>query len=221
LKKRIAKQEELISSYTERNSEKKLHIGCGANILEGWLNTDLNDNDENIAYLDAGRKFPLTSNSFDFVYSEHLFEHLDINQQLNMLEESIRVLKPGGIVRIATPSLDFLNDLYNNPGKTPNKEYISWATSTSSYLFSVKKNIEDENKFYCYVINNFYRAWGHKLIHNQDSLCGLAIQIGYSECKRVGLNESSHRSLQKVEKHGTIIPEKFNILETMVVELKK
>ncbi|MGI0107855.1 class I SAM-dependent methyltransferase [Salinimicrobium sp. WS361] len=221
LKRRFTKQENLFRSYGEGNSEIKLHIGCGANFLEGWLNTDIDDSDERIAYLDAGEEFPLSTESFDFIFSEHLFEHLNVEQQVIMLRESLRILKPNGIMRIATPSLGFLNRLYNNPDKELHEEYIKWAVETSPYLSAVKESIKDESKFYCYVINNFYKAWGHKMIHNFDSIYALAIQSGYSECKIAKVHESSIKAFQNIEKHGTVIPEKFNILETMVVELKK
>lgn len=217
----IKKREKLIEYYLNTNDIKKLQIGCGDNLLKDWLNTDLNDKLDKVAHLDAGVKYPLKSDCFDFIYSEHLFEHLNVDQQYNMLKESFRILKTEAIMRIATPSLDFLNDLYNYPEKEVNQEYINWAVRTSPYLLSVKKTIQDDSMFYCYVINNFYKAWGHKLIHNFNSLRSLALQVGFSEVNKAQVGKSRFEPLNNIERHGTIIPEKFNKLETMVIELKK
>jgi len=221
LKKRRVKQESLIRTYIDDNTEKKLHIGCGANLLSGWLNTDFNDQNGKVAFLDAGEEFPLPSESFDYVFSEHLFEHLDVDQQINMLKESLRILKPGGIARIAMPSLEFLFQLYSSSQKTENKNYVEWYVKTSPYLSSVKEKVADESFHYCYIINNFFKAWGHKMIHNFDSLKALALQIGYSGINKTEVGESDFQALKNIEKHGIIIPPSFNKQETMVLELKK
>lgn len=211
---------EVINIYFKKSQEKKLHIGCGTNFLNGWLNTDLNPKGGAI-FLDAGRKFPIANAQMDFIYSEHLFEHLTPGQQLNMLSESYRVLKKEGVVRIATPSLDFLFDLYNTPEKKENEMYISWSTTSSPYLEFVNKNIRSKESHYCYVINNFFKAWGHQMIHNFESLEQMALQTGFTIVKRCEVGKSTYSVLKGIEKHGEIIPEEMNLLETMVVELVK
>lgn len=221
LKNRISKRDALIHSYFKDNSLKKLHIGCGANLLEGWLNTDFNDKEENIAYLDAGEIFPLPLESFDYIFSEHLFEHLEVDQQINMLKESLRILKPNGIMRIAMPSLEFLFDLYSSPNTIENRDYVNWYIKHSPYLSKVNRQVNDESFHYCYIINNFFKAWGHKMIHNFDSLNSLANQAGFSQIIETEVGKSDFSDLQNIEKHGNIIPAVFNKQETMVVELKK
>ena len=54
---------------------KALHLGCGNNILKGWLNTDITTYD-NISYLNAEHPFPIEDNTLDYIFSEHMFEHL-------------------------------------------------------------------------------------------------------------------------------------------------
>ncbi len=218
--KRIKLQKKIIDSYIKNNEIKKLQIGCGTNILEGWLNTDLNCI-ETIVYLDAGEKFPIESGIFDFVYSEHLFEHLKVEQQLNMLKESYRILKKGGIIRIATPSLEFLFNLYANPNTLTNKQYVNWAVlniPNLKVLNIANINIEE---YYEYVINNFFKAWGHQMIHSYKSIKALALQCGYSKVKQVEVGKSDISFFQNIEKHGTIIPAEINIIETMVIEIIK
>jgi predicted SAM-dependent methyltransferase len=213
-------QKIIIDNYLKNNEIKKMQIGCGSNYLEGWLNTDLNYNDK-VAFLDAGAKFPVQSDTFDFTYSEHLFEHLKVEEQLNMLKESFRILKKGGVMRIATPSLDFLFNLYANPNTIENKRYVNWAVENIPNLKIVNNSIIDIEGHYNYVINNFFKAWGHQMIHNYASIEKLALQCGYSQVENCNVGESSYEMLKNIEKHGTIIPEEINLIETMVVELVK
>ncbi|SEP54867.1 class I SAM-dependent methyltransferase [Flavobacterium urocaniciphilum] len=218
--KSIKNQKTIIDNYVKNHDVRKLQIGTGSNILKGWLNTDLNDSNE-IAYLDAGAKFPLESDSFDYVYSEHLFEHLKVEQQVNMLQESYRILKKGGVMRIATPTLDFLFKLYNNPEKPESKDYVEYYINHFPQFKKVNELVIDKDEHYNYVINNFFKAWGHQVIHNFSSISKLALQCNYTQVKQTKVGESDIACFQNIEKHGTIIPERINEFETMVVEIIK
>lgn len=219
-KQSLKTQKILIDNYINNNEVKKMQIGCGSNILDGWLNTDLNDSYE-IAFLDAGGKFPISANTFDYIYSEHLFEHLKVEQQLNMFQESYRILKKGGVLRIATPTLDFLFDLYNNPKTPKSKDYVNYYISYFPQFKKVNELVIDKDEHYNYVINNFFKAWGHQMIHNFSSINKLALQCNYTQVRRAKVGESDIPFLQNIERHGTIIPERINELETMVVEIIK
>ena len=218
--KKVKNQKKIIENYIKNNEIKRLQIGCGSNFLEDWLNTDLNDSNK-IAFLDAGDVFPIESDSFDFIYSEHLFEHLKINQQINMLAESFRILKKGGIMRIATPNLDFLFKLYSESQSIDHIAYVEYAINSSPYLNSVKTSVVDKEEHYNYVINNFFKAWGHQMIHNFSSIKKLARQCNFTSVRKCEVGESEVLFLRNIEKHGTIIPVKINLIETMVVEIIK
>lgn len=217
--KRDFEQRKIIDGYLKNNEIKKLQIGCGSNFLEGWLNTDLNFN-EHVAFLDAGKIFPLESNSFNFVYSEHLFEHLTLESQLNLLTEGLRILKKGGVMRIATPSLAFLFNLYNYPEDLQNKIYVDWAVKNIPNLKMVNSVVNKED-YPNYVINNFFKDWGHQMIHNFESLKKLALQCGFAKVRECEVGKSDYPDLIKIEKHGTIIPPQINLMETMVLEIIK
>ena len=205
--------------YLTMTDVPKLHIGCGPFVMEGWLNVDINCYRPDIRYLDAGKPYPFTDHSFDYIYSEHLFEHLSIEEQTVMLQECYRILKPGGRMRLAMPNLHFLMELYLHPDKECNRRYLAW----SYHLFGMKQGIpEVAEKYYpIHVINNFFRLWGHQFIHTPESLKSLAQGIGFQDIRPYPIGNSDTPALQGLEKHGQNIPAWANELETFVVEMIK
>jgi len=91
--------------YFATTTTHRLHIGCGTCIKEGWLNVDIKPI-AGAEYMDAGRRFPFPCNSFHYIFSEHLIEHLNYFEARNMMDECYRVLRKGGVMRLATPSLE-------------------------------------------------------------------------------------------------------------------
>jgi predicted SAM-dependent methyltransferase len=213
------KSRAVFKKYLGQEGEKKLHVGCGSNIIESWLNTDIQTQDSRIAYLDAGRAFPLPDSAFDYVYSEHIFEHLTFSQGLNMLKECFRVLKPGGHVRLATPDIDFLMGLYNEPEKEIHKKYVKW--STNRFMPEISNTLQENEYSAAFVVNNFFHDWGHKVLYNFEGLELILKKTGFSNIIRQEVGKSDVLVYKQLEKHGEIIPKEFNELETIVVEAIK
>ena len=204
--------------YLQKETHHRLNIGCGRNQLKGWFNTDLKC-DNMTYYLDAGKTYPFSDNSFEYIFSEHLFEHLNIRQGINMLQECLRILKPGGIIRIAMPNMEFLIDLYLNPQKEENQKYLQW--STQSFLPDIENFYNGKYYLSEYVINNFFHDWGHQFIHTPKEFKILAEKIGFKHIQRCLVKNSEHAIFKSIERHGEIIPEWANILETFVYEMQK
>ena len=59
-----------------------------------------------LRYLDVGRPFRFDDDTFEAVYASHLLEHLEPDIAERCLNEVRRVLRPGGILRLAVPDLD-------------------------------------------------------------------------------------------------------------------
>lgn len=203
-----------IKKYLESHNETKLQIGCGGNLLFEWLNTDISLHicRRGAIYMDAGKPFPLPDRSIDYIYSEHIFEHLTEEQGLCMLKECRRVLKKDGVVRLATPNFCFLLDLYNNAQDPLINEYILWSTRTflgTDTLFSP-----------IFVINNFHTNWGHRIIYDFHTLKSQFLKAGFNNVYLCNIGESRYKAFLNIEHHQYCIPAKFNELETMVVEAK-
>lgn len=65
-----------------------------------------------LLFCDLKNGVPFADNSLDIVFTSHFLEHLSETDGLNFLEDCHRVLKPGGLLRILVPDLDFAAELY-------------------------------------------------------------------------------------------------------------
>jgi predicted SAM-dependent methyltransferase len=199
----------IIERYFAEREIKKLHIGCGKNILSDWLNSDFFPYGDNILHLDATDTFPFANDTFDYVFNEHMIEHISYSNGLAMLSECYRVLKNNGKIRISTPNLQFLIDLYKDNKSELQKEYIKWATDS----FIEGAPYYDDT----FVINNFVRDWGHLFIYDEKTLHSSLEKAGFTKIIRCDLNESKDKSLRNLENEKRM-PKGFLKLESVILE---
>ena len=87
-------EQKKVGPFLQR-TEKKLNLGCGPNPKAGWINIDLFDSHADLR-LDLREKWPFADASISHIYSEHVFEHFELQQEVpHFLSESLRVLQPG------------------------------------------------------------------------------------------------------------------------------
>lgn len=82
---------------------------------------------------DLSYGIPFNDNTVDFVYSSHFLEHLFLKDAAFILKESLRVLKPGGVVRISVPDLAYAIKLYNDGKKKEMLENYFFVNDDDSY----------------------------------------------------------------------------------------
>jgi len=119
----------------------KLHIACGARILEGWENRDMARAPKGTKPFNAIEPWEYPDESLDVVYSEDFIEHLCQKDQFTFIHQAYKKLKIGGIFRLNFPDiawslanwiitdngLDTNREYYHAPGGhvfVPTKEYI-------------------------------------------------------------------------------------------------
>lgn len=85
---------------------KMLNIGCGATHHPDWVNLDVSSSDSSVLPVDINNGLPFSADSISVCYSSHLFEHLDKEGARYFLAECMRVLKSGGVIRLAVPNLE-------------------------------------------------------------------------------------------------------------------
>jgi len=225
----------------ETRRYRKLQIGAGENVLPGWLNTDVEPVAEGVIFLDAAEAFPFDDAVFDYMFCEHTIEHVTYKAGLFMLKEAARVMKPGARIRIATPDAERIAGLLS-PVKTQDQEdYVRWSAVESLGLYSaVPSKLQERRPEWaldvkhirhcfpepghdcaCFVVNNFFRSYGHLFLYDEKTLAAAMQEAGFALATRVEPGRSEDPELDGIEWHGRVIGDGINRFETMVVEARR
>ena len=203
-----------IQAYIDSHDTRKLQIGAGSNGLKGWLNTTLYPFDEGMVFMDGTVTFPFPDNSLDYVFSEHVIEHVKFEHGMFMLKESFRTLKSGGRIRIATPDLAKIIAIYTNPNGNAQQLYIKWIMDT------FRPHIGEYNP--AHVINQSFHGWEHVFIYDKPTLKKAFEDAGFVDVKQYKPNHSDDEHLNKIEQHGQYVGSNDAMLyETMIFEGRK
>ena len=103
-----------------------LNVGCGNKFHKDWTNIDMSSNSPYVKTHNLLKGIPFPDNNFDVIYHSQVLEHFQKDDAPNFIKECYRVLKPGGIMRIAVPDLEnivkeYIKHLHKNIDE-PNKQ---------------------------------------------------------------------------------------------------
>jgi len=208
-----------IGVYFATNRTHKLHIGAGGCLLgpRGWLDTDIEPRwPDKIVQLNATKPMGFEDNTFDYVFTEHVIEHMPYESGVAMLKEINRVLKPGGKLRISCPDLRFLIALYEDKLTDTQKAYLKRAA------WSDKSKAEVPHPTPCFVVNWFVRMGfpspaSHQFIYDEETLTAAMYEVGFNPIQRCELMKSDDPELEGLEAEWRL-PPGFLALESMTFE---
>ena len=114
---------------------KKLNLGCGDKILEGYVNVDIAESRAGKSpdvLCDLHKLEPFEDNSVDEILSVHVIEHFWRWEVADILQEWVRVLKPGGKMILECPNLisacvEFLKNPDACSGPGPEGQTTMWV----------------------------------------------------------------------------------------------
>jgi hypothetical protein len=81
----------------------KLHVGCGTNKLEGWINIDSVKSCQPDLVHDLSKPLPYGEFSADEIKAEGVLEHLDKYMRYCVFADWAKTLKIGGLIHIVVP----------------------------------------------------------------------------------------------------------------------
>jgi predicted SAM-dependent methyltransferase len=201
-----------VSRYLARPGFKAVQIGAGANRHEGWLHTNwfpIRPWGRQSIFLDVTRRFPFPDASLDYVFSEHMIEHVPYAGGLAMLRECMRVLKPGGRVRISTPDLRLTCSLLSGDLSPLQRAYVEWTAQHDVDPGDPPRAMA--------VINKTMRGWGHQFIYDEETLRESMERAGLIGITRYPVSESADPVLVGID-NAARRPEGFLNLESVVLE---
>lgn len=205
----------IIKDYFKKNNVRKIHLGCGGRIFSGWLNTDVNIYAD--CYLDLKNKLPFPDQSVDFIYSEHVLEHLEYLEAKNLLKECYRVLKPNGVIRTALPDLDFFIQGLKDEGNKKYQDFIRQKRLTYEKLANLPANINT-------MLNFIFFYCGHKYVYQDKTFIALLASLGFKNIKKAAVGQSDFFELNNLETDPRKRPLddlQFWLMQTMSLEARK
>ncbi len=156
----------------------RVHVGSGPhNLFADWWNVDVRPFPGVDEVMDATRTWPWRDLSA--VYGEHFLEHLDVAGAMAFLEEAARALRPGGVLRLSTPSLEWVWRTHLDPSAGP--DVLAAQT---------------------YRANRAFHGWGHRFLYSRPVLVRLLEAAGFSDLTFHAYGESDRDELRGLERHG-------------------
>lgn len=157
----------------------KLHLGCGSNSLEGWVNVDIESPIADLIH-DLRQPLPFPDGSVDRIFAEHMIEHIEYEEAIALIRECRRVLVPGGVVRVTTPDLVWLVT-----------NYAAAVTDRWGELWQPRSP--------CALLNEGMRSWGHKYLYDRADLRALFHDAGFVDVVDCDWRESIDPELSGLE----------------------
>ena len=148
----------------------KLHLGCGAKHIPGFVHVDVLD------YPHIDHRVPVNAlgfaedNSVDLIYAAHVLEHFGRHEVDQVLREWYRVLKRGGILRVAVPDFAAVVQRYTETGDTNELVGLVSGGQRDAYDF-------------------------HKIIFDERSLRERLLQAGFRSVARYDWRNTEHAFL--------------------------
>ncbi len=160
----------------------RLHVGCGTEVLSGWVNIDTKPLPGVDEVLDVTAGLPF--DSAVTIYAEHFLEHLSLDQGLAFLAECRRALSDEGILRLSTPNLDWVYATHYHPG-------------------GGSENANGQALDDCFRLNRAFRGWGHQFLYNGPMLEAVLHASGFASVHFRRYGESDMPELRGLERHET------------------
>ena len=93
-----------------------INLACGPVFLDNsnWINFDYVSSSKAVKKANLLKRLPLKWEIADLVYSSHFLEHIPYTKVTDFLNEILRILKPGGVVRLVLPDLENMANSYVN-----------------------------------------------------------------------------------------------------------
>lgn len=157
----------------------KLHLGCGADHYNGWINIDKIDKKGKVdLVMDLRKGLPnFRDNSVEAIFSNHFWEHLTWEEGQRLLKDCRRILKVGSIIRTQLPDLETIIKWYSNEPFVDSYNIKQRGTPKwlgEPYLISR-----------AYMINKVMSMWGesHVFVYDEESFRIQLLNAGFEPDK--------------------------------------
>jgi SAM-dependent methyltransferase len=199
-----------IRKYLASAAAPKINVGCGRNILKGWLNVDLFPR-MGMVRLDASRRWPIPDGTFAACLCEHMIEHVSKSTAQVMIAEMFRTLRSDGVLRIVTPDLTAFARIVLSDSSSETVTYIRGLE-----IFRERTPITK-----CDAVNEIFYNYGHQYIYTPDELCRILSDAGFRDLRETRGGLYINSVFEGVDGHPRVIGQAMNEIEAFAIEARK
>lgn len=147
----------------------KLHLGCGPRYIPGFVHVDAQAA-PHVDIVGPVEHLPQADDSVSLIYASHVLEHFGRYAYQDVLREWFRVLRPGGVLRLAVPDFGACAAIYYEKGLQDG------LSGLVGLIIGGQRNEHDY----------------HKMIFDEDFLRHDLLAIGFSEVRRWDWRSTEH-----------------------------
>ena len=207
----------LLTQFKRDRKIDKLNIGCGDDLVNGWLNISLfrireypygiivkNANGISVLNLDIGELDSIPPATIKCIYASHFIEHITHDETRKFLEKAYKWMVKGGVIRLTSPDLElWVKKYYEN-------ELDFFKKYHSIYLKSNMIRTKGE------IFMSQCHGFGHMWNYDFESLKNIMNDAGFSKITKRSQFDSLIPEIGKLEPMS-----EGRILETFYIEAQK
>jgi predicted SAM-dependent methyltransferase len=172
--------------FTARSTQRRLvsqrgcrvNIGCGKNPIREWINLDVVSHPD-VYFWDCRSGLPFSDGAVAAIYSEHFFEHLDLETEARaFLRECLRCLQPKGVLRLVVPDAGAYLRAYSGPWEPLADmrplDHIAdgWRDMRLGWIYQTKMQ---------FMNAIFRQRYEHKYAYDDETLVFVLREAGFAD----------------------------------------
>jgi SAM-dependent methyltransferase len=162
------------------------------------INSRMHQWPPHVRYVNLLKPLPFANYSVDAVYASHVWEHLYRQDAEKVTREVLRVLKPGGVLRLAVPNLEHYCRVYlSDAGSAEAAGHLN-----EKLLLRLSARPAGIKGLYA-AFADFH---SHKFMYDAPSLCALLKGAGFEQVERKDAFDSRIPEIVEVESRERVSP---------------
>jgi predicted SAM-dependent methyltransferase len=161
-----------------------------------------------VKYLNLTRRFPFKDDSVDAIYASHVWEHLYFEEAQFATFQCFRVLKQGGVLRLAVPGLNHFIE-----------QYVQAENRSTAALKLNEQLLYRELHRPKSLLKRAYQSMAdfhsHKYMYDPEALVDLLNSAGFQNVRQQRCFESAIPEIREVEKPSRVSDQDGIVVEAI------
>lgn len=168
-----------------------VNLGAGGSGKDGWVNLDAFPAPGVTVTCDCRNALPLPDASVRGIFTEHFLEHINYDKDVpGLLRDCLRVLQPGGVMRIIVPDIERYLRAYCEDGWKGLEDLRGVEADHKDPYFQTPLRTKME------LVNLLFRQMGeHQFAYDYETLASVLAEAGFVGIQRSEFGQSRMEGL--------------------------